>query len=147
MAEPLRDALLMQVLLVPAADIGRQKNADPKWLLPLICRRGHVTKNEIGAIKIQERESRFEIAAEAAERFEEALRRTDDEEIRIERAEAPGGGDGGPKGSHKPAHKGGTYKGAPRKGDRSKPGGAAPRGKSRYDKPKPGAGRARDSES
>src|SRR5690606_17618271 len=30
--------------------IGHQKNADPKWLLPLICRRGHVTKNEIGAI-------------------------------------------------------------------------------------------------
>jgi len=90
--------------------VGRQKNADPKWLLPLICRRGHVTKNEIGAIKIFERDSKFEIAAEAAERFEEALRRTDDEEIRIERAEAPGGGDGAarsgkPKGSYGKARK------------------------------------------
>jgi ATP-dependent RNA helicase DeaD len=90
--------------------VGRQKNADPKWLLPLICRRGHVTKNEIGAIKIFERDSKFEIAAEAAERFEEALRRTDDEEIRIERAEAPGAGApsapaGKPKGSYGKARK------------------------------------------
>jgi ATP-dependent RNA helicase DeaD len=67
--------------------IGHQKNADPKWLLPLICRRGHVTKNEIGAIKIFERDTRFEITAEAAERFTVALRRGGEEEIRIEPAD------------------------------------------------------------
>jgi ATP-dependent RNA helicase DeaD len=33
-------------------DIGRRHNADPRWLLPLLCRRGHITKNEIGAIRI-----------------------------------------------------------------------------------------------
>ncbi len=140
--------------------VGRQKNADPTWLLPLICRRGHVTKNEIGAIKIFERDSKFEIAAEAAERFEEALRRTDDEEIRIERAEAPGGGDGGsrggPKGGHKAGgyksggHKTGSYKAGARKGDgpdgdRPKRGGPA-RGKARYDKSKPAPNRSRDGE-
>jgi ATP-dependent RNA helicase DeaD len=79
--------------------VGHQKNADPKWLLPLICRRGHVTKNEIGAIKIMERESRFEIVAEAAERFATALRRSDDEDIRIEPADhgdIPRGNDGKP---------------------------------------------------
>src|SRR3546814_6662447 len=27
-------------------DIGRRQNADPRWLLPLLCRRGHITKNE-----------------------------------------------------------------------------------------------------
>lgn len=145
--------------------VGRQKNADPKWLLPLICRRGHVTKNEIGAIKIFERDSKFEIAAEAAERFEEALRRTDDEEIRIERAEAPGGGDGatrgGPKTGHKASghkpggYKAGSYKAGARKsdgpksddpdGDRPKRGGPA-RGKARYDKSKPAPNRSRDGE-
>ena len=25
-------------------DIGRRQNADPRWILPLICRRGHVTR-------------------------------------------------------------------------------------------------------
>ena len=47
--------------------VGRQKNADPKWLLPMICRLGHVTKKDVGAIKIGERETSFEIAVEAAE--------------------------------------------------------------------------------
>src|SRR3546814_4287367 len=32
-------------------DIGRRQNADPRWLLPLLCRRGHITKNEVGAIR------------------------------------------------------------------------------------------------
>lgn len=75
--------------------VGHSKNADPKWLLPLICRRGHVTKNEIGAIKIFERDTRFEIAADAADRFMVALRRGGEEEIRIEPADgAPAGGGG-----------------------------------------------------
>ncbi|MBN9432059.1 MAG: DEAD/DEAH box helicase [Bosea sp.] len=127
--------------------VGRQKNADPKWLLPLICRRGHVTKNEIGAIKIFERDSKFEIAAEAAERFEEALRRTDDEEIRIERAEAPGGGDGAPRGGPKPAHKGGRYKGGQKAGSRGgDKDGASSKPKGRYDKPKGRPDRSRDRE-
>ncbi|MCX5494120.1 DEAD/DEAH box helicase [Kaistia dalseonensis] len=100
--------------------VGRQKNADPKWLLPLICRRGHVTKNEIGAIKIMERDSRFEIVAEAAERFATALRRSDDEDIRIEPADAadiPAGA--GSKG--RPAKSGPAGKGAPRDYARPKP--------------------------
>jgi hypothetical protein len=29
-------------------NVGREKNADPKWLIPLICRQGHVTKQDIG---------------------------------------------------------------------------------------------------
>ena len=29
-------------------NVGRARNADPRWLIPLICRRGHVTKQEIG---------------------------------------------------------------------------------------------------
>ncbi|MFD2236252.1 DEAD/DEAH box helicase [Aureimonas populi] len=50
-------------------DIGRRNEADPKWLLPLLCRRGRVTKQEIGAIKIYDRETKFEVAEEAAKKF------------------------------------------------------------------------------
>jgi ATP-dependent RNA helicase DeaD len=57
-------------------DIGRRQNADPRWILPLLCRRGHVTKNEIGAIRIAAGETWFEIPRAAAGRFAAALKRT-----------------------------------------------------------------------
>lgn len=64
--------------------VGRNKNADPRWLLPLICRIGHVTKKDIGSIRIFDRETRFEIALPVAERFAHAVRRAVDEEVMIE---------------------------------------------------------------
>ncbi len=74
-------------------NVGRARNADPRWLIPLICRRGHVTKREIGSIKISERETRFEIARPAADRFAVAAARPDKEDasVRIEplRGERP----------------------------------------------------------
>jgi ATP-dependent RNA helicase DeaD len=57
-------------------DIGRRHNADPRWILPLLCRRGHITKNEIGAIRIAANETMFEIPRAAAGRFVAALKRT-----------------------------------------------------------------------
>ena len=72
-------------------DLGRNKNAEARWLLPLICRRGHLTKREIGAIRVFERETRFQIVAEAVERFEAAAAKGDSDGGRIHRAEdAPG---------------------------------------------------------
>jgi ATP-dependent RNA helicase DeaD len=74
-------------------NVGRNRNADPRWLLPLICRRGHVTKREIGGIRIFDRETRFEVARHVADQFAAALRRTaeEDADIRIEPlAPAPG---------------------------------------------------------
>jgi ATP-dependent RNA helicase DeaD len=67
-------------------NIGRQRNADPRWLVPLICRRGHVTNREIGDIRIFDRETKFEIARRAADRFATVIRRADseDQDIRIE---------------------------------------------------------------
>src|SRR6185437_12446729 len=32
-------------------NVGRSKHADPKWLVPLLCRRGDVTKRAIGKIE------------------------------------------------------------------------------------------------
>ncbi|TFI58378.1 DEAD/DEAH box helicase [Sphingomonas parva] len=57
-------------------DVGRRHNADPRWLLPLLCRRGHITRNEIGAIRIAPNETAFEIPRAAAGRFMAAVKRT-----------------------------------------------------------------------
>ena len=76
-------------------DVGRRLNADPRWLLPLICRRGHVTKSEIGAIRIAPDETMFEIPRAIAPRFADALKRTEGEDrspeggIRIIPADGP----------------------------------------------------------
>jgi ATP-dependent RNA helicase DeaD len=71
-------------------NVGRSKNADPKWLIPLLCRRGNITKREIGKIQILTRETRVEIVSDAATSFAEAVRRPDenDKNIHIEPLDA-----------------------------------------------------------
>jgi ATP-dependent RNA helicase DeaD len=73
---------------------GRRHNADPRWLLPLICRYGHVGRNDIGAIRVAANESYFEVAARAAPGFLKALRRAtvapEDEGLVIEQSEPRG---------------------------------------------------------
>ncbi len=56
--------------------IGRRDNADPRWILPLLCRRGHITRDQIGAIRITGDETLFEIRAESAGRFMASVKRT-----------------------------------------------------------------------
>lgn len=55
--------------------LGHKHRADPRWLLPMICRAGHVTKKEVGAIKIGGTETLFEIAGSHAEKYSEVIRR------------------------------------------------------------------------
>ncbi len=71
-------------------NVGRNRNADPRWLLPFLCRRGHVTRQEVGRIVINERDTRVEIAPWAASRFADTVARPDegDEDIRIEAVRA-----------------------------------------------------------
>ncbi len=80
------------------AAVGRRESADPKWLLPLICRMGAVTRNEIGAIRVFEHDTRFEVARAAAERFAEAVSAAEGSELQITPAE-----DGGQAVSARPA--------------------------------------------
>ncbi len=61
-------------------NVGRNQNAEPRWLLPLLCRRGHLGRGEIGAIRIAANETLFEVAAAAAARFLDAVRATADDE-------------------------------------------------------------------
>ncbi|MBE9605837.1 DEAD/DEAH box helicase [Acetobacteraceae bacterium H6797] len=56
-------------------DVGRDSNADPRWLLPLLCRRGDVSRKEIGRIRIQDNETVVEVAPYAAAHFAEAINR------------------------------------------------------------------------
>ena len=57
-------------------DIGRANNADPRRLLPMLCRRGDINREDIGAIRIFDRETKVEIRPERADHFAEAARRT-----------------------------------------------------------------------
>ena len=61
-------------------DIGRRQNADPRWILPLLCRRGHITRNEVGAIRIGGNETHFQVPRAIADRFAQAVTRTAQDE-------------------------------------------------------------------
>ncbi|WP_082766079.1 DEAD/DEAH box helicase [Paramesorhizobium deserti] len=54
--------------------LGRKHRADPRWLLPMICKAGGVTKRDVGSIRILETETRFEIAASKADDYLANLR-------------------------------------------------------------------------
>nr|WP_294851073.1 DEAD/DEAH box helicase [uncultured Sphingomonas sp.] len=72
---------------------GRRHRADPRWLLPLICRYGHVSRQDIGAIRIAASESYFEVSARATPGFKKALSRAtiapEDEGLLIEQTDGP----------------------------------------------------------
>ncbi|MDZ3833579.1 MAG: DEAD/DEAH box helicase [Sphingopyxis sp.] len=110
-------------------NIGRRQNADPRWILPLLCRRGHVTKNEIGAIRIGPSETLFNIPIAIADRFAEAVQRSanadgeDDSGVAI--TPAPDGPTWPPR-REKGPHKGGPRNDGPRK-PYGKPGGFKPK--------------------
>jgi ATP-dependent RNA helicase DeaD len=104
-------------------NLGRRQNADPRWILPLLCRRGHITKNEIGAIRIGTAETHFQVPRAIAAKFEGALARTakadgeDDSGVRIERSNGPPAGSSG-----RAAREGdGVRPTGPKKGFRKKP--------------------------
>jgi ATP-dependent RNA helicase DeaD len=65
-------------------DVGRAKGADPKWLVPLICRAGGLTKADIGTIRVFDQETKFQISAEAADKFTADIKRRIGETPRIE---------------------------------------------------------------
>ncbi|MFZ9395800.1 MAG: DEAD/DEAH box helicase [Erythrobacter sp.] len=74
--------------------VGRRQNAEPRWILPLLCRRGHITRNEIGAIRVGQHETWFQVPRSVAGKFANALARTasgEDEQDAIVIEEAPEG--------------------------------------------------------
>lgn len=65
-------------------NIGRKDGADPRQLLPMLCRRGKITRDEVGAIRIFDKETKVEIDADVAERFYELAKAVDRDKIVIE---------------------------------------------------------------
>jgi len=91
-----RDAVRFRI------NLGGDARAEAGWLLPLICRRGGVTRREIGAIRVVSAGfSEFEIAGQAAGDFALAAAQSDPRapHVRIERIERVQGFAGAP-----PAH-------------------------------------------
>ncbi len=84
--------------------LGHKHRADPRWLLPMICRAGHVTKKEVGAIRILQHETHFEIAGSHAEQFASVIKRegTGEDKVNIAVLEPRGG-----SGKRRPPRSGG----------------------------------------
>jgi len=83
-------------------DVGRAKGADPKWLLPMICRVGDLTKADIGTIRVFDHETKFQISAEAAAKFTADLESRVGETPRIEPLGASGEGGAATRAGGKP---------------------------------------------
>lgn len=53
--------------------IGHDMSAEPRWILPMLCGRGNITKRNIGAIKIQQSETYVELTADCVDNFFKAV--------------------------------------------------------------------------
>lgn len=66
---------------------GGEKGADPRRVLALVCRRGNITRNEVGPIQVARRFTLVNVLAEAAADFEQAAKEPDERDplVRITR--------------------------------------------------------------
>lgn len=113
-------------------NVGRKHNAEPRWLLPMICRAGHIAKKDIGSIRIFEADSRFELDAKLADKFQEIVKEngTGEKSITITRIEGnPDRGNGGRR-NHRGGGRG-EGRGGPRRYGRDGGRDGAPRGEGR----------------
>lgn len=53
--------------------VGRKQNAEPRWLIPLICNQGGLNKSDIGSIRVQPGETFVELDAARADDFMNGL--------------------------------------------------------------------------
>ncbi|MBX3182000.1 MAG: DEAD/DEAH box helicase [Polyangiaceae bacterium] len=100
-------------------NFGARSGANASRVIAHVCRRAGIEGRAIGAVRVEERMSVFEVRADLAQRFELAVRRPDPREplLRIERfrtdSKRPGGlGGPGPGGFGGP----GGFAGGPRRG-------------------------------
>lgn len=71
--------------------VGRKKKADPKWLIPMLCKSGGFSRNSIGAIRIELDATHVELKPDAAERLMDAAgeKQIIDKSIWVGLTEAP----------------------------------------------------------
>ena len=53
--------------------VGAKHHAEARWLMPMLCRAGQLTKRDIGAIRVQTMETHVELAPDCVDRFLEAV--------------------------------------------------------------------------
>lgn len=72
--------------------LGRKQRAEPRWLLPMICKAGNVTKAAIGSIRIFDTETIFEVAADKVDSFVKAVEKngTGERNVTIAAVDGPG---------------------------------------------------------
>ena len=93
---------------------GHDRDLDPRRLLPVLCKAGGVTRDEIGAIRIRPEESFFEIRSDHADAFERSVGADLMVEGGLKMRRADGPPPGGPRrDAPRPA--------APKEGPKSKP--------------------------
>ncbi|MFT4647456.1 MAG: ATP-dependent RNA helicase DeaD [Glaciecola sp.] len=109
---------------------GKTSGANPQRILALVCRRGDISSNEVGAIRLGPASSTFEISGRAAKEFETKANRFDprDPGIRIrkssgasvgeEREHSGGQGGGNYRGGGGGQRGGGSFRGGARRGGR-----------------------------
>lgn len=70
---------------------GKDEGADKRRLLAMICKRGKITGDQVGAIRISTNESTFDVAIAAAEKFARAAVKRDhrDPHLVVTRLDAP----------------------------------------------------------
>jgi ATP-dependent RNA helicase DeaD len=56
-----------------AINVGRKKNADPKWLLPMLCKAGGLERDDIGQIRINAGNTHVELTPQGAMRLFEKV--------------------------------------------------------------------------
>lgn len=55
--------------------VGRNQRAEPRWLIPMLCKAGGINKRELGTIRIQQNETHVEISATSIDGFFERIGR------------------------------------------------------------------------
>ncbi len=65
-------------------NIGRKKNADPKWLLPMLCRKGNINRSDVGIIQIFDNETKIEISKKVAADFIKNMKRPGGDNITVQ---------------------------------------------------------------
>ena len=78
---------------------GEEKGADVRRLLAILCRKGDVTSQDIGEIRVQQRSSAVDVHANVADHFERNASKPDnrDPQVRVRRWAPPGAQKAAPK--------------------------------------------------
>ncbi len=67
--------------------IGRNDKADPKWLIPTLCKSGNIQKKDIGHIRIFDSITKFEISTDKNDIFSKNI--ANDKSLKIYQTSAP----------------------------------------------------------